>query len=271
MSGSLSANEKARLTQNRPQPPRKLKLYFTIALLVALLWASAKGTDASLSELIAGLPNMLDLLKEMFPPKWSYFEKITEAMLDTIRMALVGTTLGAILAIPVALLCARNIIGSGWIFYPVRMLLNLLRTIPDLLLAALFVAIFGIGPVPGIFALTVFSIGLIAKLGYESLETIDPGPLEAMTAVGANGFQRIVYGVIPQIRAHFMSFTLYTFEINVRAAAVLGLVGAGGIGHYYEVTLGFLQYDKTSVIILFTLAIVLVIDYAGTKLREKLL
>ncbi|WP_098744371.1 phosphonate ABC transporter, permease protein PhnE [Paenibacillus sp. EZ-K15] len=255
----------------RPKPPGKLKHYMTAALLLLLVWGSALQTDATFKELVEGLPNMLDLLREMFPPKWSYLDNIWEAMLETIRMALIGTTLGAILAVPVALLCAGNLVKSRWITYPVRFLLNLIRTIPDLLLAAFFVAILGLGPLPGIFALSVFSLGLIAKLTYEALEAIDPGPLEAMTAAGANLPQLIVYGAVPQIRAHFASYTLYTFEINVRAAAVLGLVGAGGIGHYYEVTLGFFEYDKTCLIIIFTLIVVLMIDYLSTKLREKLL
>lgn len=150
------------------------------------------------------------------------------------------------------------------------MILNFIRTIPDLLLAAIFVAIFGIGPLPGILALTFFSIGLVAKLLYESIESIDPGPLEAMTAVGANKVQWIVYGVIPQVKAHFVSYVLYTFEVNVRAAAVLGLVGAGGIGLYYDRTLGFLQYKQTASIIIYTLIVVLLIDYISTLLREKL-
>lgn len=259
------------LHRNRPQAPGKLKSYLTAAIVLLLLWGSAVDTEASLGKLIQGSPNMLDLLREMFPPKWSYFDNIVPAMLETIRMALIGTTFGAILAVPVALLCASNLSRSAWIHQPVRFLLNLVRTIPDLLLAAIFVAIFGLGPLPGMMALTVFSFGLIAKLTYQALETIDRGPLEAMTSVGAAPVQRILFGVVPQIQAHFISYVLYTFEINVRAAAVLGLVGAGGIGHYYEVTLGFLEYDKTCMIILFTLAVVLLIDYASTKLREKLL
>lgn len=263
----MSANAELK----RPKAPGKLKHYLTAAIVLLLLWGSAIQTEATFGELIEGFPNMFDLLEEMFPPKWSYFDNIVGAMLETIRMALVGTTIGAIMAIPVALLCASNFAASWWIRHPVRFILNLIRTVPDLLLAAIFVAIFGLGPLPGILALSVFALGLIAKLTYEALETIDRGPLEAMTSVGANGIQRIVFAVIPQIQAHFMSFTLYTFEINVRAAAVLGLVGAGGIGHYYEITLGFLEYDKTSVIIIFTLAIVLLIDYTSTKLREKLL
>ncbi|MFD1954544.1 phosphonate ABC transporter, permease protein PhnE [Paenibacillus thailandensis] len=256
---------------NRPAPPGRLKHLLTAALIVVLLWGSGIQTEASFKELFIGLPNMWDLLEQMFPPRWSYFDNIVTGMLDTIRMALLGTTIGAIIAIPVALLCASNLTPNRWLYYPARFVLNLVRTIPDLLLAAIFVAVFGIGPVPGILALAVFSVGLIAKLLYEALETIDRGPLEAMTAVGANRVQWIVYGVVPQIQAHFISFVLYTFEINVRAAAILGLVGAGGIGLYYEATLGFLEYDKTCVIILFTLAIVLLIDYASTKLREKLL
>jgi len=212
----------------------------------------------------------MDLLKEMVPPDWSYFQVITTAMLDTIRMAIIGTTLGAILAIPLALFAASNVFTSTFLYSPARLILNFIRTIPDLLLAAIFVAIFGIGPLQGILALTFFSIGLVAKLLYESIESIDPGPLEAMTAVGANKVQWIVYGVIPQVKAHFVSYVLYTFEVNVRAAAVLGLVGAGGIGLYYDRTLGFLQYQQTASIIIYTLVVVLVIDYVSTLLREKL-
>ncbi|WP_002146248.1 phosphonate ABC transporter, permease protein PhnE [Bacillus cereus] len=253
-----------------PKPPSKLKHMLTAILVILLLWGSGVQVDASFAKLVVGFPNMMDLLKEMVPPDWSYFQVITTAMLDTIRMAIIGTTLGAILAIPIALFAASNVFTSAFLYSPARLILNFIRTIPDLLLAAIFVAIFGIGPLPGILALTFFSIGLVAKLLYESIESIDPGPLEAMTAVGANKVQWIVYGVIPQVKAHFVSYVLYTFEVNVRAAAVLGLVGAGGIGLYYDRTLGFLQYQQTASIIIYTLVVVLLIDYVSTLLREKL-
>ncbi|PKJ55212.1 phosphonate ABC transporter, permease protein PhnE [Bacillus sp. SN10] len=253
-----------------PKPPSKLKHMLTVILVILLLWGSSIQVDASFSKLVVGFPNMMDLLKEMVPPDWSYFQVITTAMLDTIRMAIIGTTLGSILAIPLALFAASNVFTSTFLYSPARLILNFIRTIPDLLLAAIFVAIFGIGPLPGILALTFFSIGLVAKLLYESIESIDPGPLEAMTAVGANKVQWIVYGVIPQVKAHFVSYVLYTFEVNVRAAAVLGLVGAGGIGLYYDRTLGFLQYQQTASIIIYTLIVVLLIDYVSTLLREKL-
>ncbi|RXJ18325.1 phosphonate ABC transporter, permease protein PhnE [Bacillus albus] len=253
-----------------PKPPSKLKHMLTFLLVILLLWGSSVQVDASFSKLVIGFPNMMDLLKEMVPPDWSYFQVITTAMLDTIRMAIIGTTLGAILAIPLALFAASNVFTSTFLYGPARLVLNFIRTIPDLLLAAIFVAIFGIGPLPGILALTFFSIGLVAKLLYESIESINPGPLEAMTAVGANKVQWIMYGVIPQVKAHFVSYVLYTFEVNVRAAAVLGLVGAGGIGLYYDRTLGFLQYEQTASIIIYTLVVVLLIDYVSTLLREKL-
>ncbi|WP_448162569.1 phosphonate ABC transporter, permease protein PhnE [Bacillus mobilis] len=253
-----------------PKPPSKLKHMLTAILVILLLWGSSVQVDASFSKLVVGFPNMIDLLKEMVPPDWSYFQVITTAMLDTIRMAIIGTTLGAVLAIPLALFAASNVFTSTFLYGPARLVLNFIRTIPDLLLAAIFVAIFGIGPLPGILALTFFSIGLVAKLLYESIESIDSGPLEAMTAVGANKVQWIVYGVMPQVKAHFVSYVLYTFEVNVRAAAVLGLVGAGGIGLYYDRTLGFLQYQQTASIIIYTLVVVLLIDYVSTLLREKL-
>ncbi|MFF2754533.1 phosphonate ABC transporter, permease protein PhnE [Psychrobacillus sp. NPDC058041] len=262
-------NEKS--SKTIPRPPAKTKHIFTAVFVILVIWLSGVRTETSLSELWTGIPNMWDLLKQMFPPNLSYIDNITPAMLETIRMAVLGTTFGSIIAIPIALLCASNIVKATVWNYPVRFILNLIRTVPDLLLAAIFVAIFGLGPLPGILALSIFSIGLVAKLTYEAIESIDPGPLEAMTAVGANKIQWIFFGVIPQILAHYTSYVLYTFEVNVRAAAVLGLVGAGGIGLYYDRTLGFLEYDKTSTIIIYTLVVVLFIDYISMKLREKLI
>ncbi|PGB56080.1 phosphonate ABC transporter, permease protein PhnE [Bacillus anthracis] len=253
-----------------PKPPSKLKHMLTAVLVILLLWGSSVQVDASLSKLVVGFPNMMDLLKEMVPPDWSYFQVITTAMLDTIRMAIIGTTLGAILAIPLALCAASNVFTSTFLYIPARMILNFIRTIPDLLLAAIFVAIFGIGPLPGILALTFFSIGLVAKLFYESIESIDPGPLEAMTAVGANKVQWIVYGVIPQVKAHFVSYVLYTFEVNVRAAAVLGLVGAGGIGTPLIFALSSRNWSRVGIILLGIILMVIIIDFISSSIRKRI-
>lgn len=255
---------------NLSLPPSKTKPMMTGVLIAAMLVFSGLRIEFSLTELIEGIPNMWELLVQLVPPDWAYFSEITSPMLETIRMAIIGTTFGGLLAFPLSMFAARNIFSSAWITAPARFVLNLIRTLPELLLAAIFVAVFGIGPIPGIFALTFFSLGIIAKLFYESIEAINPGPMEAMTAVGANKIKWITFGVIPQVMASFTSFFLYAFEINIRAAAVLGLVGAGGIGLYYEKTLGFFQYEKTSAIIFYTLVIVLIIDYFSTKLRKRL-
>lgn len=249
--------------------PNKIKHLFTMILLFILFYASAYNTEAYIEDLIEGLPNMNSILVDMASPNWGYFEVIAQPMLDTIRMALIGTLFGAILSIPISLLSATNVF-SKWVTIPARFILNIIRAVPELLLASLFVAIFGIGMIPGIFAIALFSMGIISKLAYEAIETIDPGPLEAMTAVGSKKLVWIRFAVIPQVLASFMSYVLYTFEINVRAAAILGMVGAGGIGLYYDKVMGFLEYDKLSAIVLLTLIVVIIIDWISTKLRERL-
>ncbi len=258
-------------SQNGLNPPSHSKQYAAWGLILALIIISSIRTGATPGKLITGIPQMWALISEMLPPDWPYIGTIWGPTLQTVQMAVIGTTAGAILAIPFVLLCAGNITHSPLILYPSRFVLNLVRTIPDLLFAAIFVAVFGIGPFAGILALVFFSFGLVAKLTYEALEAIDPGPLEAMTAVGANKLQWIAYGVVPQILPQFIAYFLYTFEINVRAAAVLGLVGAGGIGLLLDRALGQLRYDRAALIILLTLLVVLLIDYASTRLREKLL
>jgi phosphonate transport system permease protein len=255
---------------NLRRPPRS-KRYFTFVFLLMILLGSAYKTDATLSRLLLGTPEIGQLLLEMIPPDWNYFDVVWKPMLQTIQMAVIGSTMGALAAIPLSLLAARNVSLSPFIYMPARFILNLIRTIPDLLFAAVFFAIFGLGPLPGVLALSFFSFGIISKLTYESIEAIDSGPLEAMTAVGANKLQWIHYGVIPQVAAQYVSYYLYTFEINVRAAAILGLVGAGGIGLYLDRALNQFRYDRAALIILLTLAVVLAIDYVSTRVRRKLI
>ncbi|GAB6991641.1 phosphonate ABC transporter, permease protein PhnE [Paenibacillus pini] len=253
------------------QPPLRYKRYAGWILLILIIVMCSIQTKVTPYQLITGLPQMGQLLKEMFPPDWSYIPTIWAPMMETVQIAILGTTIGGIIAVPVALLCSYNIMPNRFIALPVRMILNLVRTIPDLLFAAIFVAVFGIGPFAGMLALVFFSFGIIAKLTFEAIEAIDPGPLEAMTAVGASRLQVIRFGVLPQALPYFMSYLLYTFEVNVRAASVLGLVGAGGIGLLLDRSLGLFRYDRACVIILLTLVIVLIIDYSSTWIRRKLL
>ncbi|NEW08134.1 phosphonate ABC transporter, permease protein PhnE [Paenibacillus sp. SYP-B3998] len=249
--------------------PDRTKFYLNMTIVVLLLAWSAYKTDASLINLITNSDQMFQIVWEMLPPNLSYMSTIWEPILETIQMAIIGTTIGAILAIPIAFFASQNVSKYPVLYYPARFILNLFRAIPELLYATLFVTIFGIGPLAGVLALVVFSFGIVSKLLYESIEAIDPGPLEAMTAVGANKLQWIHYGVIPQVTSAFISYFLYTFEVNIRASAILGMVGAGGIGFLLERSLNQFRYDNTAMIVLVTFIVVMIIDYVSNKIREK--
>ncbi len=191
-------------------------------------------------------------------------------LLQTFRMAIVGTAIGALLAIPFSLLAARNLVKSKVLYYLIRSILNLIRTIPDMVLAAVLSGAFGLGALPGVMALSVFAFALVAKLLSESIEAIDPGPLEAMQAVGGNRLQQIRYGVVPQVLPQYLAYTLYVLEICVRASTILGLVGAGGIGQRLYADLNLMRYPKVGAVIAVMMIAVMMMDFVSTKLRERL-
>lgn len=248
-----------------------LKAFVGVLLFILLVWWSARVTEVDFGMFFANFDQFLALLQKMAHPDWQYVNLVVEPLIETIKMALIGTTIGTLIAIPFSVLAARNIIKNDFVRGIIRFILNLVRTLPDLMLAALFVAIVGIGSLAGVFTLAVFSFGMISKLFYEAIETIDDGPLEALQAAGANKIQMIRFAVIPQVFNHFISYFLYTFEINVRASTVLGYLGAGGIGVYLQRSLSQFAYDQTAVIILGILVVVLVIDGISNTLRERLL
>jgi phosphonate transport system permease protein len=201
----------------------------------------------------------------------AFLKDIAGPLLDTFRMAIVGAFFGAILAVPFALLAARNLIKIKLVYYIVRFFVNLIRTIPDLVWAALFTGALGVGALPGVLALIVFSFGMNAKLLSESIETIDQGPLEAMQACGASWLQQIRYGVVPQVLPQFLAYGLYVLEIDVRASTVLGLVGAGGIGVLFNTQLTLGRWHRVGVIVLVMLIVVWAMDFISTRVRERLI
>lgn len=253
------------------QPPSRLPLLLGIAVTAAVLYVSAVDTKVDLGRLWTGLPRALALFGKMWPPDWAYVQTVLPALADTIRMAVLGTLIGAVLALPFIILGARNLTRSAGLIWSIRVVLNLVRTVPDMLWAAIFVAALGIGPLPGVAALAAFSFGIIAKLTSESVEVIDSGPLEALHGVGANSLQVIGYAVVPQILPQFVAYCLYVFEINIRAAAVLGLVGAGGIGWLIKAAMSLFRYDQVAVTISITFLVVLLLDYTSGYLRERLI
>lgn len=248
-----------------------LKTVSWLVVFVVLIIVTADLTEVDFGMFFANFGQFLALLQQMMHPDWQFTHLVVAPILETIQMALIGTTIGTLIAIPFSVLAARNIVKNKFFRGLIRFILNLVRTLPDLMLAALFVAIVGIGPVAGVFTLAIFSFGMISKLFYEAIETIDEGPLEALEAAGANKVQLVVFAVIPQVFNYFVSYFLYTFEINVRASTVLGYLGAGGIGVYLQRSLDQFAYGQTAVIILGILIVVLIIDGLSNTLRERLL
>ncbi len=199
---------------------------------------------------------------------------VVEKMVETIFLALMATTFGVLLALPVSFFGARNLMmTTRWgaiTYYLVRLVFNILRSVETLIWAVIFVVWVGIGPFAGVLALTVHSIAALAKLYSEAIESIDPGPIEAITATGASRLQTIVYAVVPQVVPPFIAFTIYRWDINVRMSTVVGLVGGGGIGYILIQYINLLQYRRAAVAMWAIVIVVSAMDYLSGYVREKI-
>jgi phosphonate transport system permease protein len=200
---------------------------------------------------------------------------VLDKMIETIFLALMATTLGVLLSIPVSFLSARNLMihnpVSAIIYYLTRTLMNILRSIEPLIWALIFVVWVGIGPFAGVLALTLHTIAALAKLYSEAIESIDPGPIEAVTATGANRLQTIIYAVVPQMIPPFISFTIYRWDINVRMSTVIGMVGGGGIGYLLIQWINLLQYRQAATAVWSIALVVAIMDYVSAIVREKVI
>ena len=185
-------------------------------------------------------------------------------------MSVIGTTIGMVFAIPCAFLATTVATKNPIITNIIRLFLNIIRTIPNLLLAAILVAVIGIGEATGVITIAVFTFGMVSQLIYETIETIDFAPIEAAESVGANKMQVAVWSIWPQIMNTVLSYFFYAFEINVRASAVLGYVGAGGIGVTLSAALGLFRYDRVSIIILSIFVVVLIVDAISEEIQRRL-
>lgn len=248
----------------------RLRQSLNAACLAGCVVLAFRATGIKPGELLTGLPAMWNLVERMWPPDLAYALRIIDPLVVTLRLAVGATVLGALGSLPFALLAAGNLVRSRLVYHTVRLAGNLLRTVPELALAAVLVAVFGIGVLPGLLAVAIFSFAILIKLMSEFTETIDPGPLEALRATGANWLQVAAYAVLPQIAAAFVSYTLYVFEVNVRVAFVLGWVGAGGIGRVIYTDLNFLHYQRVMTTVLVIFAVVLIIDLVSNALRRRL-
>ncbi|MDV2474652.1 phosphonate ABC transporter, permease protein PhnE [Rhodococcus zopfii] len=264
---SLDPAERHRLERAFSIPRTRFLAEIPIAALV-LLW-SFEGADFDFAKLAGGSVNTAEFLSRLFPPDFSKFGTIVELLIETLQMAIVGTVLGAGLSLLVAFAAASNI-APKWLYYPARWVMNVIRSVPDLVFALMFVSAVGLGPFAGILAMTLGSIGSIGKIYAEAMEAVDRGPVTAMEAVGASKRQIIAYGILPQAAPLLVSYTLLLFEGNVRGATILGLVGAGGIGLELTTAMKMYNYGHLSAIVLCIIVLVTVIDQGSALIRRKI-
>ena len=249
---------------------RRSRTPLILLLLLAAILLSLRMTGFDLKIIITRFDKLVDLLAKLFHPKWSFFSKVTGPLIDTIKMSILGTVIGCVLALPVAVLASTNICKSTVIVSILRFILALIRTLPTLVIALVCALVFGLGTFAGTLAIAVFTFGIVAKMLYESIETIDMGPFEAMEALGASKFQAFWSACVPQILPVYLSHSLYCFEMNVRASAILGYVGAGGLGITINERIGWRDYNGLGMVLLTLFVVVVIIEFTSEYLRRKL-
>lgn len=266
----------ARLKPTALPPPPNFTLstalaYAALLLLCALSYWSAQAVEFSWSRLVEGLPYMADFLGRMWPPDLSILDKVLKDMLVTIQLAWVSTVIAALVSLPVGFLAAANLFPNRPLRSTVIFLLNADRAVDSLILAIFFVSAVGLGPFPGTLALAIHSVGMLGKLFADAIEAVDPGPIEALESAGAGRLAVIRWAVLPQVAPHFISFFLFRFELNVRVAVVLGIVGAGGIGFRLTQYMRLFQYQQVATVVLVILILVMIVDFFSAKLRRSVL
>ena len=258
-------------TAARPQGKGGWLGYAALALVIAwvLQW-SAAGAQMSWSELAGGMPQIGDFLSRSVPPDWSMLPRLWAPALETIQIAIWGTLLSVILALPLSFIAASNLHGWHWLRRITRQFLNVIRSINELILALVFVSAVGLGPFPGVLALALHGMGMLAKFFAEAIEEIDDGPLQALRSAGASQLQIIAFGVVPQVITAWIAVVLYRFEVNLRSATVLGMVGAGGLGFELVSSLKLFRYQETATCIIVITVMVIAADMASNWLRSRI-
>ena len=239
-------------------------------IILLLAWAFIPAEMKNAVFLWTDAGNMAEFGRDFLRPNFHEWEMYIGEMIVTLQIAMWGTAISILLGIPFAVLSSANI-APVWIVQPIRRLMDAARAINEIVFAMLFVVAVGLGPFAGVMAITVHNTGIIAKLFSEAVEAIDPRPVESIKATGASYIQQIMFGVIPQVFPLWSSFALYRFETNVRAATVLGIVGAGGIGLVLWESIRNFQYPETSALMIIVIITVAIIDFISQLLRRKLI
>lgn len=259
-----------------PAAPQKSAVSWAMDILVwggviAVLLYSIDAVDlGNISRLFSGNESTSLFVHDLLRPDFSDWKMFVAKMWETVQIALWGTFLAVLVGIPLGLAAARNM-APAWVVTPVRWVMNLLRSVPDLVIGLLFVTAVGLGPLAGVLAITLNTAGVLAKLFSEAVESIDKGPVEGVRATGASKLHEIVWGVIPQVAPLWTSFALYRFESNSRSATVLGLIGAGGIGQVLFDSMNAFDFRAVSAIVIIVVVAVTLIDSLSQIMRKRLL
>lgn len=249
----------------------KFKYYIIFAPIIIFLFWTSKNLNIDIIDTIRSIPNFFDLMKSAYPPDISILPKIVKPLFETIQIALVSIILASIISLPCALLASKNIVKNKAITQTMKVMLGVLRGIPPLLYALIFISVVGLGPLAGILALVAHVTGALGRFMSESIETADMNPIEAMKIDGANRLQIIIYGIIPNIAPLMLGYILYYAEYCIRTSTILGLVGAGGIGSMLMNAIHLFQFRKASMIFLVILVIIIVTDKLSSMLRTKII
>ncbi len=266
---SAVAATRAQEAQRRARRTTKA-LIWGVAV-VAVLWFAGAQIGLNPLALVKGLPFMADFFSRMFPPDLTHLSLLGDATLETVQIAIWGTLIAIVFSVPLALLGARNTSPHPVVFHVTRLFLNALRAINELVFALIFVAAVGLGPFAGVLAIALHATGMLAKFCAEEIEGVDKGPVEAMQATGAGRMQVILFGMIPQVVPAFISYSIYRFDVSIRAATILGLVGAGGLGFSLIKTMKLFKYHETATCILVIFLIVFVSDWVCSRVRARVL
>lgn len=259
------------LDARRARAPIAGGLNFVLLIVVAIALAFSFG-PAEMGKaplLVTDSEKMGTYLSGFLRPDFSQWDLYFEQIVITVQIALWGTFLAVVAAVPFGLLSARNV-APVWIVQPARRLMDLFRSINELVIATIFIVAAGLGPFAGVMALAVHTTGVLAKLFSEAVEAIEPGPVEGVRATGASRIQEVVWGVIPQVLPLWTSFALYRFESNARSSTVLGIIGAGGIGALLMQNIRSFNYERTAAIVILMVVAVVIIDNISQAIRKRL-
>lgn len=240
-----------------------------LTALALTLW-SAWGIGFEPLSLIQDAGRGLRIIADVLTPNPAFFPQTVQPFIQTFQMAVIASIVGCAIGLPLAFFASRVTAPNRWVLWIDRGVLNVVRALPDLLYAMIFVAALSIGPTAGILALILFNIGVMAKLLSETVDAVDRGPLEAARAAGSSHSQTVRSSVLPQVMPNYVAFALYIFELNIRASTVIGIVGAGGIGMLLNTQIQFGLWSNVGLIILEIFVFVLLIELASTRIRQRL-